>query len=232
MKKVLIIVSMCLLGACRYSPGPDKQGGGMIQGAATGAITGATTAVQFTSPTGPGAAVGAGIGAVAGALQGAAADAMEEEQERLGLLIKEEKNLSHAHALLAEHYQRRLELHPTRDIYPADYFFFGDETKLRQEARALVDEIARLNINRLPWSRLVITSYVRVKSKDKKEATEYAYYLGEKRVKALANQLIHSGVEPRRIESRSMVIEAPILLDPHDDPLRYNQAVEITPVDR
>jgi len=161
MKLSTIVFIFCTISfsACQYSPGPDKQGGGMLQGAITGAGTGAVTGIQVTSPTGPAVVVGAGVGAVAGALQGAMADATEEAQIRLSRQIASERAQANAHTILAEHYQRRLELHPTRDIYPADYFFYGDEVTLTKTAVSLIDEIARLNKERLPWSRLVITTY-------------------------------------------------------------------------
>lgn len=240
-----IIFSLIILSTtgCHYRPGPDKQGGGMLQGAATGAVSGAVTGVQLTSSSGPGALAGAGVGAVAGALQGALVDTVEEEQRQLGKEIITEAEIAQAHRILAEHYERRLELHPTRDIYPADYFFYADQAKLNRVSRPLVKEIARLNKERLPWSRLVITSYVRSKplaSQERKGAepiiepkvADYSAYLAEERSKALMNELVRNGIEPRRIEARAMIIDAPILIDPKDDPVRYNQAIEISPVDR
>ncbi len=247
MKHVVNIVGIYLvvgcLGGCHYVPGPDKQGGGMLQGAATGAVSGAVTGIQLTSSTGPGALAGAGVGAVAGALQGSLVDTIEEDQHQLGKEIVTEAEIAQAHRVLAEHYERRLELHPTRDIYPADYFFYADQAKLNRISRPLVKEIARLNKERLPWSRLVITSYVRSKNTDAKDpkatehiiepkVAEYSTFLAEERAKALMNELVRNGIEPRRIEARAMIIDAPVIIDPKDDPIRYNQAIEITPVDR
>jgi len=232
-KNILYTLSLLLFVGCHYRAGPDKQGGGMLQGALTGAGTGAVTGIQLSSTTGPGMMVGAGVGGLAGAIQGAMVDSLEEEQRILTRRIIKERGLAEAHALLAEHYQRRLELHPTRDIYPADYFFFGDEAKLKNESIVLVDEVARLNKERLPFSRIVVTVYSKAKSKDGIEGTEYAYSLGEERAKAIANRFIHTGLSPRRIEARAMVVDSPLLIDPKDeDPTRYSQAIEITPVDR
>jgi len=39
-------------------------------------------------------------------------------------------------------------------------------------------------------------------------------------------------VEPRRLETRAVVVDAPVLIDPNDNPTRYNQAIEIIPVDK
>ena len=72
---------------CGYHRGPDKQGGGTLQGAASGAITGGITGAQLSSTTGPGIFIGAGLGSIAGAAQGMVADTLEEDQRALGKKI-------------------------------------------------------------------------------------------------------------------------------------------------
>lgn len=219
---------LLLLGCAPPTPGPDKQFAGTLSGASTGAAAGAVTGFQIGSGSGPGALVGAGIGAVAGGIDGAFTDAQEGNMLALAGQSKQERALAAAHEVLAEQYQRRLELHPTRDIYPADIFFFGDQSALRRSALPIVDEIARLNKLRLGWSRLVVASYV----KSSEENSEYAQRLAEKRAQALGNRLVQAGLEPRRIEGRAVVVDAPVLIDPFDDPLRYSQAIELIPIDR
>ena len=191
--------------ATKASPGPDKAVIGTFEGAATGAGAGAITGFQLSSVTGPGVAVGAGFGAVAGGIQGLIQDKNEEHDLKLAAELKKERERAYVHAILEEHYKRRLELHPTRDIYPADLFCLGDQANLKKESHALVEEIARLNKERFPWSR----------SRD------------------IADNLVRGGLEPRRLVTRSVIIDSPLLVDPLDqDAGRYNQAIEIIPIDR
>jgi len=193
-------------------------------GAGAGAVTGA----QIASATGPGAFIGAGFGAVAGGVRGAMQDVMESQAEAIRDATEAERARAFAQERLAEHYQRRIDLHPTRDIFPADWFFYGDEARLRPEAMALVDEIARMNKERLPWSRLVITSYV--KSSDR--AALYSRSLAQHRAREIFNQFVRAGVEPRRLVAKGVILEDAILVDPEDVKDRYSQAIEIVLVDR
>lgn len=230
--KILLPILICISG-CSYKKGPDKQGGGTLQGAATGAVSGGITGAQFSSAAGPGIWIGAGLGAVAGAAQGMMADQIEEEQRDLGKKIYLEAEISKAQVMLTEHYKRRLEIYPTRDIYPADYFFHADARDLNKVSEALVFELARLNKDRLPWSRLRIINYVKSNDSTAENYTEaYATQLALDRSKAIMNEFIKNGIDPRRIEARAMVVDMPLVLDPNDDPSRYNQAVEIIPIDR
>lgn len=226
MSTVISCVSMGCAG--RPVPGPDKQGGytgvGAIQGAGAGMIIGA----QFTAGTGPGAAMGAGFGAVAGAIQGALKDATEEEDIKTGAQIRAATDRVVAQEVLTKHYQQRMGMHPGRDIYPADVFFRGDSAKMCPSGIAVVKEIARLNEFRLPYSRIIVASYAKSSSPE----SSYVQHLTERRSREFVNQLVRAGMEPRRIETRAVVVDAPVLIDPHDDPTRYNQAIEIIPVDR
>jgi len=224
----LAISLLALTGCTRPAPGPDKQFGGMFSGAAMGAGTGAITGFQLGGVTGPGAAVGAGFGAAVGAVQGATQDQIEDEMFELADATQRERAVSVAQEILADHYARRVELHPTRDIFPADLFFKSDTASVRPAGRYLVNELAKMNKERLTWSRLAVASYV--KSTDPQSA--FALDLAQRRSKALVNQLVNAGLEPRRLEARGVVVSSPVLLDPNDDPLRYSQAIEIIPLDR
>jgi hypothetical protein len=44
--------------------------------------------------------------------------------------------------------------------------------------------------------------------------------------------MVRAGIEPRRLETRVIVVDAPVLIDPFDSPTRYNQAIEIIPIDK
>jgi len=223
------VAVVAVFSACApATPGPDKQFAGTLEGAALGAGSGAITGFHVAAASGPGAAIGAGFGAVVGGIQGLIADQEEEAMLALAAANRGERSRAQVHEILSEHYQRRLELHPTRDIYPADIFFDGDEVELKPEAIALVDEIARLNKRRLPWSRLVVASYAKSSSAD----SEFGRHLTERRSRAIGDQLVRAGIEPRRIVTRPVLVEEPILIDPHDKISRYNQAIEIIPVDR
>lgn len=224
----LSIAALLLVGCVGSSPGPDKHGGGMMQGAALGAGAGAVTGAQVTAATGPGVLVGAGLGAVAGGVRGALLDTQEEEQLRLQAEIEYQRDRARAHQILHDHYVKRLEMHPTRDIYPADLFFFGDDVKLMDSAIPLVEEIANLNKERLPYSRFAVIAYAKAVNED----STYAQFLAERRSKAITNELVRFGLEPRRIESRGVVINVPLLIDPDDDYFRYGQAIELLPIDR
>ena len=85
-----------------------------------------------------------------------------------------------------------------------------------------------LNKDRFAWSRLVVAAYVRSNDKN----ANFAKHLASERCRALGDALVRAGIEPRRLETRAVVIPAPVLLDPSDDPMRYNQAVEIMALDR
>lgn len=225
---LVVILLLACSGCAPATPGPDKQFSGILQGAATGAGTGAVTGFQVGAGTGPGALAGAGLGAVAGGIQGAVDDTLEEELLDLARRIKRQQEMARVHEILSEHYQRRLELHPTRDIFPADLFFHGDEYKLKNSAVPLVHELARMNKTRLPWSRLVIAAYARASDPE----SVFAKKLTERRAQELGDHFIRAGLEARRVSTRAVLIKEPILIDPHDDNNRYNQAVEIIPLDR
>ena len=213
---------------CQASPGPDKQFEGSLLGAAQGAGSGAVTGFQVGAGTGPGAAVGAGLGAVAGGLRGLAQDNLEEQLQKIKGETEAERERAWAESVIAENQKRRLEIHPTRDIYPADLFFIGDDVTLSRSGRILLKELSRLNMERLPWSRLVIACYIRANDKE----SSFGHYLAEKRSIAIGDYLIRAGFGAHRIVARGVVIDAPVLIDPHDAPERYNQAIEIIPEDR
>ena len=223
--RVCLAAGLLTITACGapMSPGPDRQFAGTASGAALGAGTGAVTGFQVSAATGPGAAVGAGLGAVAGAITGAVRDSQEEDLIHLSAEARTERERAYVHQLLQDHYQRRLELHPSRDIFPADMFFVGDRTKLCRSGELLVAEIARLNSERMPWSRLVVAVY----SKAKDGTSDFSRHLAEERARSIADKLAKSGMNPRRIETQPMIVDAPVLVDPLDDPTRYSQAVEL-----
>lgn len=221
----VLLLTACAGGAYR---GPDKQFEGGLQGAASGAGAGAVTGFQVGAGTGPGAAIGAGIGAIAGGIQGYAQDQTEDRLLDLSAEARREQERAYAQEVLIEHHKRRIELHPTRDIFPADLFFYGDEVRLRPGARAVLAEIARINKERLPWSTLVVAAYVKAADPD----SAYAQHLAQRRARTLCDYLTRAGLEPRRLQTRAVVINQPLLIDPHDRADRYNQAIEIIPLDR
>ncbi len=222
------VLGFLALGCVGPSPGPDKHGSGLVQGVAVGAGSGAITGAQFSSATGPGAVVGAGLGAVAGGVRGAVLDAQEEEQIRLNAELEYQRHRARAHQILKDHYEKRLEMHPTRDIFPADVFFAGDEVTLKDSAVDVVRELAFMNKERMPWSRLGVITY----SKAADEESDYAKYLAESRSKEIANYLVQFGIEPRRIEAKAVILDAPLVLNDVDEYWRYGQAIEFVPLDR
>jgi hypothetical protein len=226
---VLVGATLALTACARQSiQGPDQQGSGMIVGATTGAAAGALTGFQLTSVAGPGAIAGAGLGAVAGGIKGAMRDAQQDSERQLAHDIERAESQERAWSLLREHYEKRAGLFPARDIFPADLFFFGDERTLSKQGRSLVEGLARLNKERMPWSRLVVACYIQ--SSDPNSV--YARRLSDKRAREIAKALIRDGIEPRRIEVRAVVIDKPLSRDPSDLPDRYSQAVELIVKDR
>lgn len=183
---------------------------------------------QVGAGTGPGAAIGAGFGAIAGAIQGIMKDSIEEGDMKTEAEIEATRQRLVAQDVLSQHYQMRMEMHPGRDIYPADVFFRGDSHKMCSQGIAVVKEIARMNEFRLPYSRLIVASYAKSTNPD----STYVSHLTERRAREFVNQLVRAGVEPRRLETRAVVIDAPVLIDPRDNPTRYNQAIEIIAVDK
>ena len=234
-KAVLIAVSLVFLAGCfsnkaQIDPGPDQQSGGFLSGMIIGAGTGAVTGASFGSAAaGPGTAIGAGLGAVAGSLKGALGDTLELQKYQLQKEIKRQRGIAVAHEQLADHFARRAELFPSRDIFPADLFFYADSSRLSPAAKVLASEIAVINKERLPWSRLAITSYIKT---GEKEGTSYAKRLASERSKAIMNAFVRAGIEPRRIEARVVFLDEPLVIDPLDSPFRYSQAIEFIPLDR
>jgi len=226
---VLAGLIICAASGCSSNAveGPDKQFAGTGIGAMEGAGAGAITGAQLSAGAGPGVAVGAGFGAVVGLIQGAMADSSETIDRKIAGELKREKKRSFAQEVLAEHYKRRMAIHPARDIFPADIFFSGDSVKMCSTGVSVVEEIARMNEFRLPYSRLVIASYAKAVG-----PSTYADHLTEERAKEFVNQLVRAGIEPRRLETRVVVTDAPIVIDPFDNPTRYNQAIEIIAIDR
>jgi len=216
--------------ACTQQPvaGPDKTFASESTGTLEGAGAGAVVGFQVGAGAGPGAIVGAGFGAVAGAIHGMAQDKSEEVDLQIKRDTKESRVRSLAQETLSDHYKRRMELHPTRDIFPADLFFNGDSVRMCPQGVALINEIARINKYRLPYSRLIVASYAKSTSAD----SLFAQYLTERRAREFANQLVRAGIEPRRVETRAVIIDQAVLVDPLDNPTRYNQAIELIPIDR
>ena len=219
----------CVLVACAPAqPGPDKQFAGYLEGAATGAGTGAVTGLQVGAGTGPGALLGAGLGAVAGGIRGAVHDVSEDSTHETAVATIEARKIAWAQEVLQDQYKKRLDLHPSREIYPADIFFNGAGSRLTAGGQAIVDELCKLNSKRLPWTRLVIASYIKGDSSVEGPSFE----LAKRRSMAIFNGFVRSGMDPRRLESRAVVMDTPILLDPYDDPLRYSQAVELIALEK
>lgn len=230
--KKLVLVALCSISiaACNTenTEGPDKQFQGQVAGAITGAGAGAVTGFQVGAGAGPGAAVGAGFGAVAGGIQGFLRDQTEENLILLANETRGERKRAIAQEILSDHYQRRMENHPSRDIYPADIFFAADQVELRGCSKSIVQELAYMNKNRKPWSRIQVAVYTKASDKTSK----YAAYLSQKRAIEIGNELVNSGIEARRIETKAIVTDAPVLVDPQDVVGRYNQAIELVTLDR
>jgi len=233
---VLWLGTACLaltqaLAGCSRQPvyGPDKMFSGTTVGAMEGAGAGAVMGFQMGVATGPGAAIGAGFGAAAGAIHGAMRDSTEELEIETSKALALESRRSHAQQILADHYRRRMAVHPSRDIYPADLFFDGDSANVCVRGAGVLEEIARLNKQRLPYSRLIVAAYAKSVGG---EDSSYIQHLTDKRSRAVVNQLIKAGIEPRRLETRSVIMDAPLVIDPQSDPTRFNQAIELIPIDK
>lgn len=235
MKRFTALTISFFIGCTGAVKGPDKQFSGGLQGAVTGAGAGAITGFQLGVGTGPGAFVGAGLGAVAGGLHGAARDGEEENTLKLSAMTQEERQRAIVHETLQDHLARRMELHPSRDIYPADLFFQGDDTKLCSQGLPMVKELARLSKHRMPWSRIAVTAYVRgenIEEKGGSKEESYSMRLAELRAREIADHLVRAGLQPRRVEARAVVVDAPLVKDPLDHPDRYSQAIELVYLDK
>jgi outer membrane protein OmpA-like peptidoglycan-associated protein len=216
---------MCLTKKCIGKEGAIT---GKVSGAVLGAGSGAITGFQLGSGSGPGAAVGAGLGALAGGIRGVVHDRNVTNLEKGEEELEREKLRAQAQSAIADLMSYRLSSHPSREIYPADLFFAEDSSKLKPLGKALVSEIYLINKNRLPWSRLGVVSYV--KSTNKKSS--YSNHLAEKRALAIANELVRSGIEPRRVIASGVVGKDFLIKDANLSQGRYGQAIEIVPLDR
>ena len=224
---LLLLISGCTPFTADPVPGPDKQAVGTYGGAAVGAVSGAVIEKQIYGSITEGAWLGAAFGAIYGLFSGLGVDLLEEDQIRRFQELQRAKEMIWVQQVLAEHYARRLELHPNRDIFPADWFFDSDHSDLRPEAVILAQEIAHLAQKRAPWSRLVIAAYVSTPNAD----SPYAQYLSKKRAQEIAVQFVRAGVEPRRVLTEALTLPEPVLVDPDDHPDRYRQAIEIIAID-
>lgn len=224
---VLLICNGCLPFSNNPKPGPDKQSVGMWYGAATGAGAGAATGVEYAGGTFPGAAIGAGLGAIFGMASGLGIDALEEDELRREAEANYLRDVLWAQDVMAEHYRRRLELHPNRDIFPADLFFEDDHVEVKRSAQVLLKGIADLADKQRPWSRILVASYVKAQDPD----SVYAKYLASRRAESIAREMVRAGIEPRRIFTAPTPVKEAVLLDPSDYRDRYDQAIEIILLD-
>ncbi|MBL7661702.1 OmpA family protein [bacterium] len=227
---LVCIFLVCCVGCNpRPVPGPDKQGAGTLYGAMVGAGSGAVIGAQVGATTTSSVLVGGSFGAALGAMHGAAQDLNEDEQLRFDAEASQTKEVLYAQQVLSQQLERRMRLHPNRDIYPADVFFDAGDVKLKCGADSLVKEITSLSRGRFPWSRLVVASYVTSAN----PKSDYAKYLAKKRGEAIATQIIRSGIDPKRVAVQPITMKDPLVFDPEDnDPMRYYEAVEIVLPDR
>jgi outer membrane protein OmpA-like peptidoglycan-associated protein len=222
-----LLAGACSPGASEPVPGPDKQGAGTVYGAVVGAGTGAVTGAQLSAATGPGAWVGAGLGGVFGMVSGIGVDLLEEDQLQRKEEFRRLRLQAWAQEVLQEHYERRLAVHPSRDIFPADLFFEPGSAKLKPEGQVLIHELAQLSKTRSPWSRMLITSYLTSANAD----SPFASSINEKRADELGLHFVRCGVEARRVVTQGVVLDSPLVQDPDDHPSRYRQAIEFLPLD-
>ena len=257
--KFLIFCFLLILGCStsEYVPGPDKQMEGGMQGVLIGASSGAITGAEVTAATGPGAFIGAGLGFAAGALKGAILDENEEALAHIQYLTSQEQQRAKVHAILSKYWAVREELHPGREIYPASLFFNGDSVKLTRVGKMVLKEITRIKKESNTWSRLIIGVYVKSRlienpidalqkidmTKDDIRAAEdvesqdvklgYGEHLVTKRAVEIGNFMATSGINPRRIETRPIVMADSIIkCQDQDIQKKYSQSVEFIFGDR
>ncbi len=224
---LLSLTYLSLVGCVAATRGPDKQFEEGTKGAAMGAVSGAVTGFQVASATGPGAVIGAGIGFAAGSLRGAGHDQLEEELLDLQDVRESAAEQAFVQEVLTDQIARRIELHPGREIYPADIFFISDSAKMKRSGYAIIKELARRYKEKAPTSRLAITSYIRASDK----SSSFARHITEKRARAIVTAFVRAGVEQRRMVAKAVIMQKTLLFDPDDAPDRYNQAIEIIKLD-
>ncbi|MDD2941853.1 MAG: OmpA family protein [bacterium] len=229
----LHLLALLLLAGCMPYPftpveGPDKQASGMLMGGALGAGSGMVITHNLAMSGTRGFITGGSLGVLYGFFAGIGIDLLEEDQLQQIAEIDALSQKLWVQSLLAEHYDRRLRLHPNRDVFPADYFFQSDGSTLTPYSEILVKNLAELNRDRLPWSRIVVASYTTSSDPE----SPYAHYLSTKRAESIARGLIRYGIEPRRVATKAMTLTEPILIDPQDNPDRYFQAVELIFIDK
>jgi hypothetical protein len=222
-------LSYLLLASCVAGPqaGPDKQGYGLVSGALIGGASGVITGAQLGVATGPGAFIGAGLGGLWGSLKGLGLDILEEEDLRLLETLSENEDDVWAQYAFLEHLERKNDLFPSRDIFPADSFFKGDTVDLSQEGEILTKYLARKVFCQNSHSRIQITTYIQTKD----SASPFTKHITKKRSEALALALSLNGIEPRRVVIQTVSISSPLVDDKYDSYHRYSQAVEFALVD-
>ncbi len=227
----LFLLTFVFLHSCSSSTkpvsGPDKQGLGLITGGLLGAGSGMITGAQLSAPSGPGVVIGAAFGAVWGSLHGLGMDLLEEEELRLLYEVDRLQEDIWVQNVLISHYERKTEIHPERDIFPADEFFVGDNVNISAGGKLIARAIAKRYMLQSSSSRVLITSYQTSHGKD----SFYSSYLGKRRAQAIAREFVIAGLEPRRFVLKSVHLRSPLVYDPYDSPNRYDQAVEFSLLD-
>ncbi len=189
-----------------------------------GALAGAKLGVGAL----PGAGVGLASAALISAIQSFVINRTDDSLLRLENSLKTAKYSSTGQQLLLSYWEIRNKYFPSRDIFPAEFFFEVDSTNLSSLGKGLLQEIYLLNKDRFPWSRFGIISYVTTTD----DRNNFSKDLAVKQVRVIGSYLISLGLNPRRVSASASLTDRPLVQtnDPNIDKMFFN-AIEFVPLD-
>lgn len=197
---------------------------GALAGGALGAGLGAIVGNQVGNP-GAGVAIGAAAGAIGGGLIGHSVDQQQDDIDRDNeRLAQNERTIEENRRLLEELRARGIDVRTTNRGVVAnlpDVLFQFGKSSLTSSARRAVSDIARV-IKSAPNRRVAVEGHT-----DSVGSVAYNEHLSRDRARAVADSLVESGVNGRRISTHGFGESRPIASNASDEGRRRNRRVEV-----
>jgi outer membrane protein OmpA-like peptidoglycan-associated protein len=221
----LAVLAACLLV---FSACEDARFGAREKGALTGAALGAGLGAivgHQTGATGAGIAIGSGVGALAGGLIGNEIDnqndALDQRDQRLQ---EQDRELQENRRMIEELKSRGVDVRSSERgvvVNLPDVLFDFDSFKLTHAARRTVGEIADV-VRRYRERRLSVEGHTDSVGRD-----SYNQRLSEDRASSVADELVASSLERRRLSVRGFGESRPIAGNETAAGRQRNRRVEV-----
>lgn len=219
---VVAVCSLLFFGCANQQLGETEQGAlaGTALGAGLGAIIG-----HETGHTGAGIAIGAATGLLGGGLLGKRAEdtnrAIADKDRRLD---EQDKLLQENRRLIDELRRKGADVRDTKRgvvVNLPDVLFEFDRARLTSDARRTVADIAEV-ISGTEGRSIAVEGHT-----DSVGTIDYNQRLSEARARSTADELVHSGVAPRRIHTRGYGETDPIASNKTEEGRSRNRRVEV-----